>query len=249
MTRLKHLALTGKVGLQLPTPFPMGAYWPPSGLEGWHKYFAFIVQVPGLEKLYKDLSPRDNSPEAQNASSLFKVASEQTSATLTVVAALEAILPDLETRSTLTIHIIGAIEQEFKDLLMNEEYLHLLPASKTLVVGYFGPDLPIPTDETPLLDQDCCPECKKQGRCKKMFCVRGLYHEYKDIELARNYPPDILVAFHSGFAQVEQASWRPTVQHILDSGTPAAFTTYIEQEAKNYHNVRCEAAGSEGIVD
>ena len=33
--------------------------------------------------------------------------------------------------------------------------------------------------------------------------------------------------------QVKQASWRPTLEHILDSGTPAVFTTYVEQEAKS----------------
>ena len=112
MKRLKHLALSGEVVIQLPTPFPMGAYWSLSGVEGWHNYFSFVVQVAGIENLNKDLSPRDNSPEAQDADSLLRVASEQTSVTLTVTAALEAILPDLDTRSTLTIHIIGANEQE-----------------------------------------------------------------------------------------------------------------------------------------
>ena len=44
------------------------------------------------------------------------------------------------------------MSKNYKELMMNEEYLHLLPALKTLVIRYFGPDLPIPTVETPLLD-------------------------------------------------------------------------------------------------
>lgn len=101
---------------------------------------------------------------------------------------------------------------------MNGEFLHLLPALKRLIIGYLGPDLPNEDDETPLIDQGCCPHCEKNGKGRKVFCKKGLYHEHTESELFRAYPPDLVAAFHAGFAEVETASWRPTLQSILDGG-------------------------------
>ena len=115
---------------------------------------------------------------------------------------------------------------------MNEEFLHLLPALKSLIIGYFGPDLPNDNNETPLIDQGCCPKYEEAGKSRKVFCKVGLYHEYSESELVRQYPPDLMVAFHAGFAEVETASWRPTLRCIVDGGVPAVFTTYNEQEAR-----------------
>lgn len=61
---------------------------------------------------------------------------------LTILAGLEEVYPDLAAREVLTIHIIGATQEEAQIQMMNEELLHILPSLKRLVVGYIGPEFP-----------------------------------------------------------------------------------------------------------
>jgi len=53
---------------------------------------------------------------------------------LTLIAALEAVIPNISTQSSIDLHIIGAAAAEFASILAFEELLHLLPLLKTF--GY-----------------------------------------------------------------------------------------------------------------
>ena len=73
--------------------------------------------------------------------------------------------PNLATKSTLTVHIIGATQEEMRIQMMNEEFLHLLPKLERLIVGYIGPDL-LCNDmhSTDLGDIEACSDCEIRGR-------------------------------------------------------------------------------------
>ena len=200
-------------------------------LRGWNDYFTSVGQIPNTSCVNQDLSPQDDSDKALHFSALLSLAAESASSVLTILAGAEASIPDIKTREKITIHIVGATDYEFQRLRMNEEFLHLLPTLKKIVVGYLGPDLPTNDAETPLLPQECCPDCTENRRSREVFFKRGLYHELITSELIVQHPPDLLVALHPGFEEVESESWRPTLESMLDSGVPTVFTTYNHQEA------------------
>ena len=114
---------------------------------------------------------------------------------------------------------------------MTEELYHVLPKLQAVVFGYVGPDVGSSRgDTTKLLEFECCPECQKNNRSpRQAFLANDRYHDFVESELFAKHPPDFIVAFHSGHAQV--SSWQPTLQSILDLGIPAVFTTYNKQEA------------------
>ncbi len=51
------------------------------------------------------------------------------------------------------------------------------------------------------------------------------------------YPPDLVVALHSGHAESEVQTWLPTLQCLLDLGVSAVFTTYNKQEAMDEEKI------------
>ncbi|KAI4171332.1 MAG: hypothetical protein LQ346_008751 [Caloplaca aetnensis] len=147
---------------------------------------------------------------------------------------MEFAIPDLASRTRLTIHVIGATEREIVLLRLNEELLHLLPNLKSVIVGYIGPDVPtlsIPPGQ--LVSTQCCPVCTSEGRQRQIFLRRELYHECSATDLFSHSPPDLIVACNSGHADDEIDSWRPTLSRVLDMDTPAVFTTYNEREARD----------------
>lgn len=229
--KLNHLQISGETNIELPTQRPLRAYQPLKALQGWHDYFTSVGQIPNTSCVNQDLSPQDDSDKAQHMSALLSLAAESATSVLTILAGAEASIPDLKTREEITIHIVGATYYEFQTLRMNEEFLHLLPALQRLIVGYFGPDVPTKDAETGLVHQECCPDCTGNRRSREVFFKRGLYHDSNKSEITVQHPPDLLVALHPGFEEVESDSWRPTLDSILDSGMPTVFTTYNHQEA------------------
>lgn len=229
--KLYHFQVSGSVTIELPTQRPLHAHRPLKALQGWNDYFTSVGQIPKTSSVNQDLSRQDDSGEAKQMSALLSLAAESASSVLTILAGAEASIPDLTTREDITIHLIGATDHEFQTLRMNEELLHLLPALKKLTVGYLGPDLPTENAETSLIHQECCPDCTGNRRSREVFFKKGLYHDISKSELIVQHPPDLLVAFHPGFEEVESETWRPTLELILDSGVPIVFTTYNHQEA------------------
>ncbi|KAK4690991.1 hypothetical protein P7C71_g5918, partial [Lecanoromycetidae sp. Uapishka_2] len=148
-----------------------------------------------------------------------------------MLAGLQSEIPDLPRRASLTVHVVGATEEELLGMAMAEELLHLLPNLEDVVVGYVGPELGIKKGPTKLQDLECCPECQGMGRTRKIFLSDSLYHDFTHSSIFDSYKPDLIIAYHSGHHEVETDTWWPTLNLILDSGTPAVFTTYNEQEA------------------
>ena len=162
---------------------------------------------------------------------MLKLATDSTSNVLTALAALELTIPDLSQRDRLTIHVLKCTGWELVIRRLNEEFLHLLPKIQLVTVGYI--DFAVPSDKkiTELLPDACCPQCTTAGRKRNIFLRNGFYHECDEASLFPEYPPDLIMACHSGHAEEEPESWRPTLERILETNVPALFTTFSKQEA------------------
>ena len=222
---------TGETMIQLPTESPRDTYRPLHTAHSWKDYFEDLSESPFGRFIKKDFSPADEDEVSLHACRFLKVAVDTSSLILTILAGLESEVPDLASRTKLTIHVVGADDQELRRARMTEELYHLLPKLQSLVFGYVGPDVgPNRGSTTKILDFDCCPKCQKMNRSpRQAFLAKDLYHDFVKSELYAKYPPDLIVAFQSGHAQV--SSWQPTLKSILDLGIPAVFTTYNKQEA------------------
>lgn len=158
---------------------------------------------------------------------------DSSSLILTILAGLESEIPGLASRTKLTIHIIGADDQEIRRARMPEDLYHLLPKLQHLVVGYVGPDVgSAHGNTTKLLEFECCPKCQSMGRSpRQAFLADDLYHDFAESDLFAKYPPDLIIAPNSGHAESQVQRWQPTLQCILELGVPAVFTTYNKKEA------------------
>ena len=231
--KIKHFQATGEIRLMLPTMRPRSDYKALSSVTSWKQYFHHISDNAFGQYFTEDFKPAKSGEEHLHACRAAKMATEASSFVLTIIAALVTTMPDLATRIHLNIHIVGASDMEMQIQRMNEEFLHLLPKLKDLVVGCIGPDLPV-EGEGPdyLMPVGCCPNCANVGRTRHLFAKRLLYHDFMyKCPLFAQHPPDIIVAFDSGHTDAETSLWMPTLQHILDLDVPALFTTFNEQEA------------------
>jgi len=232
LVRIKHTEATGEVAIQLPTQSPRTTYRPLSSAMNWKEFFEDISSSPFGSYITKDFGPADDNAEYQRICRFLKAAVDTSTYILTILAGLESELADLVSRTSLTIHIVGATEQELATGRMTEELFHLLPNLRNLMVGYIGPDIGDREGLSELLDFECCPNCQAMGRPpRKFFMTNALYHDFTQSRLFTQHPPDLIVAFHSGHYEAETTTWWPTVDRILDLGIPTLFTTYNEQEA------------------
>lgn len=233
IVKLEHLKATGEPLIELPTQSPRRTYKPLHTARSWKDYFQDISASPFGDFITEDFSPVKDDKEFLHACRFLKVAVNSSSFILTILAGLESEIPDLASRLKLTVHIVGADWEDIRRATMTEELCHLLPKLERLVIGYVGPDVGSTNGSTTkLLEFKCCPDCEKTGRSpRQAFLANDLYHDFAKSDLFAKYPPDLVVALHSGHAKSEVQRWRPTLQCILDLGAPALFTTYNRNEA------------------
>lgn len=224
--------------VSLPTEHPRSTYIQLSSLVSWRDYFDLSnFPTAGCMSTTNSVTSFD-SKTVTRYMNLKKTSNEMT-CVLTILAGLEATITDLDTKSTLTIHLDGAAQWEVGKTMLIEELFHLCPGLKHLTVGYVGPengffnyidgvDRPASTH---LESLDSCKECQSEGRSNRMFFYRGLYHEFLATDLATHHPPDLIVAFTSGHQDSNVDLWAPTLKQILASNKPAVFTTFNAKEA------------------
>lgn len=129
----------------------------------------------------------------------------------------------------LTIHVVGANSAfELWPRQFWEEILHCLPSVSCLNVDFIGPEVAIDSPRDAL---ECCPKCTSQHRSRTVAFHCKTYHDYKSDE-ATFTPPDLLVAFNTGLSEECRASWKASLQVILDMNVPALFTAYQKDEAE-----------------
>ena len=187
-------------------------------------------------RMSRELRYLSNDPKEREFVNYLRCGTNTRTIQLTLIAALEAIIPNVNTRSSINLHIIGAAGAELVSLPAFEELLHLLPSLITLQLAFVG----LNVTEDPPNDKEiqnprtlqCCPACTKMRRTISIRAWRGPYHAYLDTQFYKT--PDLAAAFHSGFSVDEQGDWYPTIKYLAHPPHPTLFT------ACRYYEIRGE---------
>ncbi|KAJ6617979.1 hypothetical protein B0H10DRAFT_2031552 [Mycena sp. CBHHK59/15] len=206
------------------------SYIPPSSLNGWGDYQAQVFPdfKSTASRLADEFNLRAAHPDAMRAVELL--GSEAASMPLTLLGAMEDTISDLQARTKLCIHVVGAATREMRSLDMMEELLHYLPRLKAVTLVYIGPNLrslTVPGQSSNL----ACVSCKKNGRCRTTICRATTYHEFATSQEYRANTPDLVAGFNTGMSEVEVEGWKTSVRCMLDSAVPAVFTAYTALES------------------
>ncbi|KIY70758.1 hypothetical protein CYLTODRAFT_487781 [Cylindrobasidium torrendii FP15055 ss-10] len=218
--------------LMVPTEGPRRHYVPLARYGGFADYNRGIsmeyTDTPDLSIMHRQLANTFKTSEPMAAEAVGQLVMEAQSIVLTVIAGLEASIPDITTRRTLEIHFVGASRREHSTRAMLEEVLHQFPALKDLRIYYVGPEANFVENTE---HNWACNACQARGcrRTRALHAVR--YHDFLAQNPARRRP-DLVVALNTGWSEVETSSWAPTLQAILKLKVPALFTAYTKQEAE-----------------
>ncbi|KAJ7129191.1 hypothetical protein C8R44DRAFT_872488 [Mycena epipterygia] len=153
---------------------------------------------------------------------------EAESIPLTVIAGLEASIPDIATRSSLEIHIVAASSRELNTRGMTEEILHHFPALRKLQIHYIGPEA-IDRNVQSATNRACA-ACKARGSSRTWAVHPMEYHCFVDQNPSRR--PDLIVGLNTGWSEVATGSWSTTLDTICAFKIPTLFTAYTQNEAR-----------------
>jgi splicing suppressor protein 51 len=231
---------TGKSSTVSFTKLPRKQHVPLSSTKDWYDYYTRLSVMGGFQsKMNRDLKYLSNDPKEREFVEYIRCGTNTTTIQLTLIAALEAIIPDISTRVLINLHIIGAAGAEFASIPAFEELLHLLPSLSALQLSFVGLNVSEDTannreTQNPQIPHkiQCCNTCTKIGRTISITTRRGPYHAYINTELYK--VPDLAAAFHSGFSVDEQANWYPTIKYLAHAPHPTLFT------AARYFEIRGE---------
>ena len=177
-------------------------------------------------KMNRDLKYLANDPKEREFVEYMRCGTNTITTQLTLIAALEAVIPNVSTRGSINLHIIGAAGAEFASVPAFEELLHFLPSLTALQLSFVGlnvlENLNVDTKTQNSHTLQCCITCIKMGRTISITTWRGIYHEYVDTEFYKT--PDLAAAFQSGFSVDEQADWYPTIKYLAHAPYPTLFT-------------------------
>ena len=218
---------TGKGSTVSFTKFPKKQHFPLSSLTDWYDYYTRLSDMGGFKsKMNRNLKYLANDSKEREFVEYLRYGTNTTTIQLTLIAALETTTPNVSTRVSINLHIIGAAGAEFASVPAFEELLHLLPSLTTLQLSFVGlnvaEDHKDDTKTQNLYTPQCCTMCTKMGRSISIATWRGPYHAYVDTEFYRI--PDLAAAFHSGFAVDEVADWSPTIKYLAYAPHPTLFT-------------------------
>lgn len=228
---------TGKTSTISFTKGPRKRYLSLSSAKDWYDYYTMLSDKSSFKsKLNRDLKYLENNPKEREFVEYMRCGTNTTTIQLTLIAALEATIPNVSTRGSIRLDIIGAAGAEFASVPAFEELLHLLPSLTALYLTFVGPNVSMDFRDGKksqnLYKLQCCSTCTKMGRSVSIATWRGPYHTYVNTKLYQT--PDLAAAFHSGFSVVEQAEWYPTIKYLTHAPYPILFT------AARYFEIRGE---------
>ena len=176
----------------------------------------------------RDLKYLENDPKEREFIEVVRYGTNTTTFQLTLIAASEAVIPNISTRASINLHIIGAAAIEFCSIPAFVELLHLLPSLTALRLSFVGLNVQL---QNPYI-LPCCTTCSKMGQTISITAWRGPYHSYVDTGLYMT--PDLAAAFESGFAVDNEADWYPTMQYLAHAPHPTLFTAarYFETQGE-----------------
>lgn len=215
-------------------------YIPILSLQDWYDYHMQASHLYILKhQMNRDLRDVENPINPWNyLEGLTGYARSETnflSVQLTLLAALEATIPDLGTRESLTIHFIGAAQYEKTTTKGMEELLHLLPALTALTITYIGPNTSDSFKRHPeiCLALNCCADCESNGRIIVLQPRNVHYHKYLQNNDKYFRAPDLVVVLNSSFAVNDKEEWFPTIEYLAKRAThPTIFTSKRQFEVE-----------------
>lgn len=154
------------------------------------------------------------------------MAMETESIPLTIIAGLEASIPNVSSRNSLEIHVIGAASRELSTTLMSENILHHFPLLKRLQVHCVGPEA---SDEPDDPVNHACKTCKEQDSYRAWDSHRVKYDQFLQENPAKR--PDLIVGFNTGWSTIDTPPWTETLDKIMELKVPTVFTAYTLREA------------------
>jgi len=233
---IKRYAETRKSYEILCTETPKKEYVALSTAANWYEYYFNISDKTDFKPMVtRELRLVPNAPpDAAELLGVLRCGSGTGTMALTVIAALEKAFPDISTRSSITLHFIGAASWELSRLIVFEELLHLLPALKELKLTFVGFEIPKQTVAEMGINRtfsaQCCPDCTTRGRTRILSLWQGAYHDFLRSNMFEK--PDLAVAFQTGFSQESRAEWLPTIEYLSHAHHPTLLTCYNEIEMR-----------------
>jgi mitochondrial splicing suppressor protein 51 len=130
---------TGKSSTITFTKLPRKQHFSLSSAKDWYDYYTRLSDMGGFRsKMNRDLRYLSNDPKEREFVEYLRCGTNTTTIQLTLLAALEVIIPNVNTRGSINLHIIGAAGAEFASVPAFEELLHLLPSLVTLQLAFVG---------------------------------------------------------------------------------------------------------------
>ena len=232
---IQHHRTTGTESCRALLEEPRTSYKPLSSMTSWYEYYKelFGMRVDLDQMIEPDFTIK-STPRTKSQGPEFwrflTTATDDGTIPLTILSALEDVLPDLSTRDTLELHLLGATDFELTAMMCFEELVHWLPSCKALRLVLTGPQVGLPAKfADKIFDPECCPSCVAKGRSRPWSYYPELYHDYA-YESDQYAHPDLAVIFHSGFSHEETESWALTIRYLLANNIPTLCTTYNERE-------------------
>ncbi|KAJ7272546.1 hypothetical protein B0H12DRAFT_1319779 [Mycena haematopus] len=201
--------------LMSPSPEPRRRYTP-------------LAKYTGFDHFHRELS-REFSDSSDITLIGGQMATEAESIPLTVIAGLEAAIPNIATRKALEIHFVAAGSRELCVSGMTEDILHHFPSLKTLSIHYVGPEASTLRPPSPPQFNRACAECKGRGSHRSWTLHAMEYHQF--LKANPGERADIIVGLNTGWSEVDVMSWASTIKAVCALKIPVLFTAYSELEA------------------
>ncbi|KAJ7765076.1 hypothetical protein DFH07DRAFT_372973 [Mycena maculata] len=212
--------------LAAPSPSPRRSYTPLSRYAGFdHFHRDLSAEFGDIALMYRALADSFHTFHPMAVQAVGQMSTEAESIPLTVIAGLEASIPDIATRRALEIHFVAASSRELCSRAMTEELLHHFTSLHELNIHYVGPEAADPRC-APSSPNLACSPCKERGSSRMWTIHATEYHRFLADNPARR--PDLIVGLNTGCAEIETASWATTLDKICALKTPTLFTAYSQ---------------------
>ena len=170
-----------------------------------------------------------------------EILSEYISKPLTLLYALQKL--EMMSVSALTVHIIGAINEEFILGKYWEVLLHWIPNLKDLTIIFIGPEI----NQTCSIHTTVCKFCKLKEKSIDTFAKSAKYEDYfqGDNTQTRSFvKPDIIVGFnleiHESELGITDYSWKNAFSILKKVDAPFVMTAGTSERARKDHEMLCK---------
>lgn len=173
--------------------------------------------------------------EITNQELEFAFLTNQLSGPLTLLDIGHRFVANFGTKTSLTVHIVGANVCEMIGIIKWEYLAHRLPSLTTLSLIFVGPELEQEDDSDTSVGQ--CEECTALGRTITHQMFSKTYQEFRKFNSSSE--PDLVIVQNCGFHEydVESREWEEGWSGLgtllyPDSKSPVIFTSYTKGEAE-----------------